>query len=85
VLIVVFVAFNGVLIWVACSGPGPAAYNVITGEGAFRPCHSGPIWSNISAGLNTGLGLALIGLSNAGPVKLARLSVAGLRLVLVHR
>ena len=41
VLIVVFVGFNGLSVWLACQGPGPPGYNVITGEMVFERAGGG--------------------------------------------
>ena len=69
-LIVVFVGFNGLSVWLACQGPGPPGYNVITGEMVFdalgRPGQFGPTWRNIRKGLEGGTGVALIGLAPFG-------------------
>ncbi len=76
VLIVVFVGFNGLSVWLACQGPGPPGYNVITGEMVFdalgRPGQFGPTWRNIRKGLEGGTGVALIGLAPLGLARLAR-------------
>ena len=83
VLIVVFVGFNGLSVWLACQGPGPPGYNVITGEQAFNPMTGepgqfGPTWRNIYKGLGDGVAVALIGLAPLGLASLARWAVAGL-------
>ncbi len=53
VLIVVFVGLNGLSVWLACQGPGPAGYNFITGEGLLGTAGQfGPTWRNISIGLD---------------------------------
>lgn len=78
-LIVVFVGFNGLSVWLACDGPGPAGYNVITGEGLWGSSGQfGPTWRNISKGLEMGVGVAVFGLAVAGLTRLAFWAVAGL-------
>jgi hypothetical protein len=81
VLIVVFVGFNGLSVWLACQGPGPPGYNVITGE-RFNPITGepgqfGPTWGNIDKGLGDGAVFALFGLAAVGLASLARWAVAG--------
>jgi hypothetical protein len=76
VLIVVFVGFNGLSVWLACEGPGPAGFNVITGEGILGPGQFGPTWRNISTGLAFGVGVAVIGLAGAGLARLVLWVVA---------
>jgi hypothetical protein len=78
-LIVVFVGFNGLSVWLACAGPGPHGYNIITGEGLWGTAGQfGPTWRNISIGLGIGAGVAAFGLAVAGLTRLAFWAVAGL-------
>ena len=63
------VGAGAVGVWMACAGPGPAGYNVITGQGAgpMQPGSFGPTRENISAGLSAGvvLGGVVAGLARA--------------------
>jgi hypothetical protein len=50
VLIAVFVGFNGLIVLLACQGPGPAGCSFITGEGIPGPGQFGPTWENLTNG-----------------------------------
>jgi hypothetical protein len=56
------VVCSAIGVGMACMGPGPAGYNIITGQGGdpSQPGSFGPTWDNISAGLATGLPFGLL-------------------------